>query len=137
MWVFNGKEFTSDDIGDHVGFVYCITNKQDGKRYIGKKLFWSTRTLKPLKGKKRKRKKVVESDWKMYYGSSTEVQTLLEEFGPDNFEREILHLCDSKGDLSYMELKEQMDRDVLFNDDYYNQIINVRINSTHLKNVGK
>lgn len=41
------------------GFVYVITNTVNGMKYIGKKLF-----------KHRRNKKLVESDWRTYYGSN-------------------------------------------------------------------
>lgn len=135
MWFYDNKEFTSADIRDYVGFVYLITNKINGKKYIGKKLFRSTKKLPPLKGKTRKRTKVSESDWKEYFGSSEEVKSLVEENGKELFHREILHLCTSKGEMSYLELKEQVDRQVLFRDDYYNSIIQVRIHRSHVKNI--
>ena len=37
--------FLSEDIGEHYGFVYCITNVLTGRRYIGRKYFWSLRKL--------------------------------------------------------------------------------------------
>ena len=132
MWTYEGKEFTSDDIGDHYGFVYRITDTSNGMMYIGKKWFWSVRTLPPLKGKKRKRKKVLESDWKAYYGSSEEVKTLVEEHGPDRFQREILKLCKTKGECSYYEAKLQFELDVLLDDRYYNSFIGCKIHSKHL-----
>ena len=133
MWLYNGKEFTSEMIGDYVGFVYMLTDKSNDKKYIGKKIFVSKRRLPPLKGKTRRRTKIVESDWQTYYGSSDEVKQIVEEKGGENFHREILHLCKSKGELSYLELKEQMDREVLLNDDYYNGIIQVKIHRSHVK----
>lgn len=137
MWHYNGEQFTSEMIGEYVGFVYCITDVSNGKKYIGKKLFWSTKKLKPLKGKTRRRTKVEESNWHDYFGSSDEVKTLVEERGAEAFHREILHLCKSRGELSYMELKEQVDREVLLSEDYYNGIIQVRINKSHVKNLWK
>jgi hypothetical protein len=135
MWHYRDKPFTSDDIDDHIGFVYIITDLSTNMKYVGKKLFRSTRKLPPLKGKTRRRTKVVESDWQTYYGSSEEVKQLVEERGEDNFHREILHLCKNKGALSYMELKEQMDREVLLKDDYHNGIIQVKIHRSHVKNL--
>ncbi|PHS22188.1 MAG: hypothetical protein COA84_13490 [Robiginitomaculum sp.] len=133
MWKYQNKEFTSDDIGDYIGFVYVIENVNNGKKYVGKKLFKSTRKLPPLKGKKRARKKVVETDWMTYYGSSVETMALVKAEGPGCFKREILHLCHMKGELSYQELVEQVERKVLLRDDYYNGIINCRINHKHVK----
>ena len=37
--LYEGKPFTSDDIGDFFGYVYLITNKTTGKKYIGRKYF--------------------------------------------------------------------------------------------------
>ena len=120
-------------IEDYVGFVYVITDLTNKKKYVGKKLFQSTRRLAPLKGKKRKRKVVKESDWKDYFGSSEEVKILVEDNGRDSFHREIIHLCYSKGEMSYLEAKEQFDREVLLSDEYYNGIINCKIHRTHVK----
>lgn len=137
MWYYNDKEFTSADIGDNIGFVYVITDLSNGKKYVGKKTLMSKRKLPPLKGKLRRRTKIVESDWRSYFGSSDEVKALVEEHGPENFKREILHLCKSKGEMSYLELKEQMEREVLLNDDYYNGIIQVKIHRSHVKSLKK
>jgi len=138
-WYYQGELFdpNDSDISDYVGFVYIITNLENGMKYVGKKLFWRTIKRPPLKGKKRKRKEVVQSDWRDYFGSNEKVKALVEEKGYDNFHREIIHFCKSKGELSYLELKEQMDRGVLFDEMYYNGIINARINATHVKNMNK
>jgi len=129
-WLYNDEPFTSEDIGDCVGFVYLLTDP-NGKKYIGKKLFKSKRRLPPLKGKTRRRTKITESDWKTYYGSSEEVQSLMESGTP--FKREILHLCKNKGTMSYLEAKEQFERDVLLTNEYYNGIINCKIHASHVK----
>lgn len=135
MWIYNGEEFTSEMIDDYMGFVYIIKNKSDGKKYIGKKIFKSKRKLPPLKGKTRRRTKVFESDWQDYFGSSDEVRILVEEHGRENFHREILHLCKTKGEMSYLELKEQIDRQVLLDDSYYNGIIQAKIHRSHVKSL--
>ena len=85
MWFHKGEEFTSEMIKDYIGFVYCITDKSNDKKYIGKKLLMSKRRLPPLKGKTRRRIKIVETDWQKYYGSSEEVKLMVEEKGADNF----------------------------------------------------
>jgi hypothetical protein len=133
MWIYKGNEFTSDMIDKYVGFVYCLTEIESGKKYIGKKKFWSKITKPPLKGKKRKRKELKESNWMSYCGSNPETMALAEEHGHGVFFREILHLCDSLGELSYLELKEQVDRCVLLRDEYYNGIIQCRIHKSHVK----
>ena len=86
-WYFEGAPFLSENIDDNFGFVYLITNIQSGKRYIGRKYFWSFR--KPP-GKKRRVKK--ESDWKKYYGSCPELKEDIELLGRQNFSRTILSL---------------------------------------------
>ena len=63
---------------DCVGFVYIITNKLSGRRYIGKKLSKFSKTtykIVKLKNGTKKRKRIkskVESDWQQYTGSSVE-----------------------------------------------------------------
>tara|TARA_R110002074_G_scaffold140592_2_gene286782 strand:- start:319 stop:744 length:426 start_codon:yes stop_codon:yes gene_type:complete len=135
MWFYKGKEYTpsEEELKLWVGFVYEIKDNSNGKLYIGKKNFWSTRRLAPLKGKTRKRKVVKESDWMKYYGSNEELKLLVESDGPERFSREILRLCETKGLMSYFEAKEQFDREVLFRDEYYNQFIGVKIHASHVK----
>jgi hypothetical protein len=124
---------------DIVGFVYKITNLTNNRKYIGKKLakFSKTKTrVVKLKSGEKKKKKIrtkEESDWREYWSSSEELKKDVAEFGEENFKREILHYCYSKGSLSYMELREQMDNKVLESDDWYNGIIQVRIHKSHIK----
>ena len=129
MWVYEGKEFTSDDIGDYKAFVYLITNVVTGRKYIGKKRFTKVRTKPPLKGKVRKRKVKSESDWQSYYGSNEELKQEVKELGESSFKREILRLCDSLTEASYYEAKEQFDREVLLTEEYYNSWIQVKVRS--------
>jgi len=114
-----------------VGFVYRITNIVDGRRYFGKKTFYFSKT-KMVKGKKKRTK--VESDWKEYYGSSEDLKNDILKIGKENFKREILHFCKSKGMMSYLELREQMDHRVLEHpDEFYNRQIHCRIHTSHVK----
>jgi len=130
MWVHQDKEFTDSDIGKYVGFVYLITNKTNNRKYVGKKLFWFSKT-RVIKGKKKKEKYI--SDWKVYWSSSEELQNDVKKLGEENFTREILYLCNNKGTMSYLELREQMDRRVLENDNYYNAFVGGKIHKTHVK----
>lgn len=128
-WTYRGK--VVDSIPDGViGFVYLITNLTNDKKYIGKKLTQFKKTRPPLKGKTRKRRTTVESDWRDYWGSSDYLNEDVKNLGTDKFTREILYFCTSKAELSYMELVEQVKRGVLETDEYYNGIINVRIGAS-------
>ena len=129
QWTYQGKQ-VEEISEEYVGFVYLITNLTNGKKYIGKKLAKFKVTKKPLKGKKNKRRSTKESDWRTYWGSSDHLNADVEQLGPDNFTREILYYCTSRGELSYLEAKEQFDREVLKTDEYYNGIINVRVGSS-------
>lgn len=134
-WYYNGTIFIPEEhnLNDYVGFVYRIIEKDTDMKYIGKKLFWRQIKRPPLKGKKRVRRSVVESDWKTYCGSSDQVNENVNKYGIEHYYREILRLCKTKGECSYFEAKLQFDNDVLLRDDYYNGIINCRINRKHLK----
>ena len=130
MWTYNEYDETPEE---YQGFVYIITELDTDKKYIGKKFFWKPKTLPITKKRKRRVKTRVESDWRKYYGSSKEVQQLLELKGSDSFKRVILRLCKSKGECSYYEAKYQFDNDVLLRDDYYNEFIGCKIHSKHIK----
>ena len=129
-WQYNGIDFTEDLIGDNYGFVYQITNLTNGRKYIGKKFFYSSKT-KQVKGKKKKYK--AQSDWQTYYGSSDTLKQDVLSLGHENFSREIIHLCQSKGECGYLEAKEQFVRGVMESDDYYNTWIMVRVRKSHIK----
>ena len=107
-WVYDGKPFTSDDIGEYFGFVYLITNLTNQRKYLGRKYFWSFRTPK---GKKRKVKS--ESDWKKYYGSCPELKEDIDRIGKDNFSRTILSLHKTKGKTNYEETRQLFTNGVL------------------------
>lgn len=129
-WLYNNEVFESENIENNLAFVYLITNLIDGRMYVGKKLFFTHKYR--VKNKKRRKIKV-ESDWKNYWSSSPVLKEQIEFIGMDNFKREIIHLCLSKGTANYLEAREQMDRRVLESDMYYNGIINCRVNEKHIK----
>ena len=129
-WYYEGQIVESDVLETYVGFVYNITNLTNNKQYIGKKLLRKTKT-KQVKGKKKR--SLVESDWKAYYGSNKELQEDVIQMGTSNFKREILYLCKSKAECSYIEAREQFSRKVLESDEYYNGHIQVRVHGSHIK----
>lgn len=131
MWTYQGREVTEDEIESHVGFVYLITNLTNNKKYVGKKLFKSTRT-KTIKGKRKKVKS--DSDWRDYYGSNAILKEDVKLLGSENFKREILKLCKSKGTANYFEMKYQIQFEVLERpDEYYNEWIIVKVHRSHIK----
>ena len=123
-WYYKGTTFTSDDIGDFFGYVYLITNKTTGQKYIGRKYFVQKR--KPKGGKRRV---TSESDWKKYYGSSPELKADVSRYGKNNFSREILSLHTTLGKVNYEETRQLFLNNVLMEslDDgtpmYYNSNI--------------
>lgn len=123
-WVCSDGITLSDTV---FGFIYEITNTATGMKYIGKKQCISRIKRKPLKGKSRNRIDYKDSDWRSYTSSSNELNSDIEKIGKHNFTFKILKICGSKWELAYEEIKEQIQRDVLLRDDYYNGIINVRI----------
>ena len=129
-WTYNGKDFTEDLVGNNYGFVYQITNLTNGRKYIGKKFFYSAKT-KQVKGKKKRYK--ASSNWQTYYGSSDNLTKDVLQLGHENFSREILHLCLTKGECGYLEAKEQFRNNVLETDNYYNTWIMVRVRKDHIK----
>ena len=123
-WLYQGSAFTTDDIDDFFGFVYRITNLQNGKVYIGRKYFYQKR--KPKGGKRRV---TSESDWKRYYGSSAELKSDVKQFGKEIFRREIISLHKTIGRVNYEETRQLFLNNVLTEADtdgtpkYYNSNI--------------
>ena len=107
-WIYEGRPFTSDDIGDYYGFVYRITNITTQKSYIGRKYFVQKR--KPKGGKRRV---TSESDWKKYYGSSEDLKQDIRRDGKDSFRREIISLHTTLGKVNYEETRQLFLNNVL------------------------
>jgi hypothetical protein len=129
-WLYNGEPYYEP--GEYYGFVYIIENLLSGRKYIGKKFFWS---IKRKQVNKKRKSYKVESDWKEYWSSSDELKTDIESLGRENFKRTIIHLCPSKGVTNYLEAKEQMLHAVLEDSNaWYNSWIMVKVHRSHIKN---
>lgn len=101
MWKYKGETIESIQQlpQGSIGFIYIITNPEDDRFYIGKKSLYSERTLPPLKGERKKRRIVKESDWKSYQSSNPTVKSWNSPI------KQILMTCDSKKGLTYWETK--------------------------------
>lgn len=119
-WIFDGAPFRDEDIRGAAGFVYCITNRITGKKYIGRKYFTSKR--KP--SRKATKRKTFDSNWKDYYGSSEELLVEIDHYGKEHFHREIISIHKTRGDVNIAEVKEQFSRNVLEDESYINRNIN-------------
>lgn len=130
MWTYKHNTFSQEDVGDYYGFIYEITDLTTGRAYIGKKFFTAAGS-KQVKGKRKKIRKT--SDWEPYWGSCKELVDLVKQKGEDQFSREILRLCKTRGETNYQEAKLQFARNVLEEKlpngefKYFNGIINVRV----------
>ena len=125
MWLYKNKVVESiEEMPEGTyGFIYEVIHQPTGRRYIGKKVLEFNRTLPPLKGTKRKRKVVKESDWKTYYGSHKEILGLIKEGKQGEFTREILQYVTSKKLLTYFECKYLFIKEVLEGNNYINDNI--------------
>jgi hypothetical protein len=112
----------------YFGFIYKITNKETGKFYIGKKVYWNNKKhkltkkqlseLPPTPGRKPTHEVVqVESDWKTYWGSNKQLLADIKEFGAENFDCWIYVQCKTKKQLTYYEMQYQCSEQVLIGKD--------------------
>lgn len=136
-WHYNGEILADvpESIPEGaVGFVYIITRIDSGRKYIGKKLLKFSRT-KVVKGKKKKLQ--VESDWKTYFGSNSELNEELAVIGPESYKREIIKFCFSKSECNYEETRYIMEHRAIFSDDYYNSWVTMKVTKSHIKSALK
>ena len=135
-WHYNGEVYDPayDEIPEDVlGFIYIITDTESGEKYIGQKRMRKPKTLPITKSRRRRVKTIVESDWRTYYSSSSIINENVAAGRSARYRREILHFGKSKGDLNFLEAKEQFARGVLESDDYYNGHIRVRVHGSIIK----
>lgn len=115
------------NIEDYYGYVYMTTNLDNGRQYIGKKIFQNTTNKKlgkketaalPTKrGRNPTKKKVIsESNWKEYYGSADEVKEWVKTTPKEKLIRVVMRLCKSSKSLTYYETKYLFQYNVLMDD---------------------
>ena len=129
MWQFQNKEFKPTDIPENAhGFIYELSAVIDGKavRYIGKKDFYSNtkknmgkREIAALTDKRVKKYTRVKKLAYENYFSSNEVLKQAYKDGI-SITRNIIHICFSKTELTYMECKDQFVFGVLESDEFLN-----------------
>jgi len=145
-WTFQGRIFNdiSDFPKDTYGFIYEVTHKPTGQKYIGKKVLFfernkrlGKRALEALREERKakgiggrvplKQKVITESDWKEYYGSHPTIKKLVDKSKDlrEDFEKKILDLVPNKKLLTYYECKHLFINDVL--ETYSHQYINDNI----------
>lgn len=131
-WVYEGVDIT-EPVPNCIGFVYEIRHAKTDQYYIGKKVWYNTIRLPALKGTKRKRTQVKESDWQQYWSSSNTLQAMVVTNGTSDWTRTILKTCENKSEMSYWEAKLQFERDVLRDPLSLNGFIGCRINRKGIK----
>jgi len=119
MWICHNikyaEHFANETRPPAHGFVYLITNLTNNMKYVGKKSFSGG------------------THWPKYYGSSKALLADVKRLGRQHFQREVLHVCQNKGTLSYWETYEIMVRHALIDDSYYNQtIFRVTLSAHHM-----
>lgn len=132
MWYHKGSRVvTLQDIPEGaIGFIYKITNTENGKFYIGKKVLFTKRKTKIGVREKaatgtKKRFKIVtkESDWVTYNGSCKELILDMKHRGDNKFHKEIIEFCCTKKYMTYAEIAHQIKEDVLTKESYNGNIM--------------
>ena len=120
-------ENQTKDIDKYVGFVYEIHEINSSRIYIGIKKYWKRIKRKPLKGKKRKRIEIVESDWRTYNSSNKLLQKKIAE-DPRNYRKIIVRNCKTIIEMKCAEAFEQLQLYLTGNwDKCYNEYIGLRL----------
>ena len=122
-WKYRNKEITCvNDLPEgSFGFVYEV-EFNNGRKYLGSKYLFHNKTLPPLKGTNRKRKKKVESDWCTYIGSfkDKELKAQIKSKSLYPVDKKIIKVCYHAKQLTYWETKYLFTRNCLENEVYYN-----------------
>jgi hypothetical protein len=126
-WIYKNQVFTPEMIPEGaVGFVYEMTAIIDGKScaYIGKKNFHSvtkkklTKKNTPTDRRKKNYERVAKLAYENYFSSNATLKEAHKDKIP--IKRNILQICYSKTELTYMETKYQFVKGVLESDLYLN-----------------
>jgi len=134
-WIYgidNFDELTlSEMVGNvPVGFIYSITNTNNGKVYIGRKSFLTTRkvgigkkAIANMVDKRGSKKKTIvnQSNWEVYTGSNKQLNEDIS--SGNNVRREIIKLCYTKKQMTYWEMFFQFQYDVLREESYNDNIL--------------
>lgn len=142
MWEYNNKKIKSlkDTPKESIGFIYKITNLDNGKFYLGRKSFVSVRNVPISKKvysklkkegtkvswkKNKKTKKTVyrkevrkETNWLTYTGSCKPLNLHIKEGA--KIKKEIIQFCYNKKQMTYYEIKAIICTDCLEIEDCYN-----------------
>jgi hypothetical protein len=112
-----------EPVGDYFGFTYLITNKSNGKQYVGKKQFylWSG----PVGGFKctdpRNEwwdpKAWRENEWRFYTGSCDELNVEIQKGNVWDYKYEVLEMCHDRLSLHISEINHMILWDVLYDMD--------------------
>ena len=124
----------SDFEPEAYGFIYRITHTESKKYYIGKKILYNTTNVKlgkkesialpTQRGRKPTTKQIIkESNWKNYNGSNKEFLDYIKAEGETSFNKKILHVCNSKLELTYWETYYLFQSEVLFDELSFNSNI--------------
>lgn len=102
------------DYEEAIGFIYLIYCSRTGMAYLGKKNF---------KGNGKKNKGV-QSNWKVYTGSSKSLNADIEKYGKEAFEFYVLEQYYTRSGFSWAETWSQVHVEVPCNNHlYYNRFI--------------
>lgn len=80
------------DLNDYLGFIYCIEETSSGRRYYGRKQFWS-----------KMGKNWVESNWRFYTGSSESLNEAINTHGKGDYKFIIIGIFKTKTGMALAE----------------------------------
>lgn len=122
MFLYGHWESETPKPDDAVGFVYCIEHKPTGHYYYGQKKLTKKIRRKPLKGKKRNRISIQESDWLDYCGSGVVSEHAAEH--ENAYEFLVLDWCFTKTHMDILETAYIINS--IYDEKNLNQCINIR-----------